>query len=120
MMLASCSARPAATPLASGASIAPANSAAAGSILTSSEPAAGSVVQRPVDTIKLHFNPPARLVEITVSGPGGTMPMMVTAVGEVSDYSLPVNDLGPGRYSVNWKATAAGQAYGGNFAFTVK
>ena len=91
-----------------------------GSILEMSIPAAGSTVQGPVDELILHFNPPARLDEVTVTGPEGAMPMMVTSVGEVQDYSLPLPALGAGAYSVAWRATAQGHAYQGSFAFTVR
>lgn len=90
------------------------------SILVGSTPAADSTVSSPVNQLRLRFNPPARLKEVTVIGPDGMMPMMVDSVGEVADYSLPLSGLGPGNYVVNWKATAAGRAYDGSFAFTVK
>ena len=45
--------------------------------------------------------------------------MMVTAVGEVRNYSLPLSGLGPGKYAVNWKAMAKGQNSQGSFSFTV-
>ena len=90
-----------------------------GSILTSSDPAANSTVRAPVDALRLHFNPPARLHELSVGGPDGAMPTMVHAVGEVSDYSIPLPDLGPGAYTVNWRATAGGGDYRGSFTFTV-
>jgi methionine-rich copper-binding protein CopC len=88
-------------------------------LLVSSSPAAGSAVAETVDALELHFNPPARLVEVTVTGPGGAMPMMVHAVGEVADYSLPLSGLGPGSYTVNWRATAQGREYRGSYRFSV-
>lgn len=90
------------------------------SILAWSRPAAGSTVAAPVNELVLHFSPPARLGEVTVAGPDGAMPMMVTAVGEVEHYSLPMSGLGPGRYSVEWKATARGVDYNGSFSFDVR
>jgi methionine-rich copper-binding protein CopC len=99
---------------------APANAQRAESILVSSRPAAGSTVQGPVDALDLHFNPPARLDEIAVNGPDGLMPVKVTAVGEVADYSVPLAGLGRGTYVVNWRATSSGRNYQGNFQFTVK
>ncbi len=98
----------------------PANPGAAASILAWSKPAAGSTVGEPVNELVFHFSPPARLGEVTVTGPDGTMPMMVTAVGEVEHYSLPVSGLEPGRYTVAWKATAGGVAYTGSFGFQVR
>ena len=89
------------------------------SILSSSTPASGSTVKAPVDELMLHFDPPARLDEVTVTGSGGTMPMMVHAAGETDHYSLPVSGLGAGSYTVNWRATAQGTQYRGSFSFTV-
>ena len=93
---------------------------AANSILAWSKPTAGSTVSAPVNELVLHFSPPARLGEVTVTGPDGAMPMMVTAVGEVEHYSLPLPGLGPGRYSVDWRATASGVEHRGSFAFQVR
>ena len=90
------------------------------SILASSSPAAGSTVAGTADTLELHFNPPARLDEVALVGPGGTMPMMVHAVGEAAHYSLPLSGVTPGAYTVNWRATAQGSEHRGNFSFTVR
>lgn len=96
-------------------------SAVAGqSILAKSNPASGSTVAGPVNQLELWFNPPARLGEVTVAGPDGMMPMMVTAVGEVGHYSLPLSGLGSGNYTVTWKAMAAGTTYQGSFQFRVR
>lgn len=94
--------------------------AAANSILAGSTPAAGATVAGPVDQLALRFSPPARLNEVVVSGPEGSMPMMITPVGEVSNYSLPMPGLSPGKYTVRWRATAAGKEYQGSFSFTVQ
>lgn len=96
----------------------PQASANPASILASSSPAAGSTVRAP-ESLALRFHPPARLDEVKVTGPGGTMPMMVHSVGEVADYDLPVPGLAPGAYSVEWQATAGGNKYNGRFSFTV-
>ena len=93
---------------------------ATATILASSKPAAGSTVSAPVDELVLHFSPPARLLEVTVAGPDGTMPMMVTAVGEVEHYSLPLAGLGPGRYDVAWRASRGNVEHSGSFEFAVK
>ena len=90
------------------------------SILARSNPAAGSTVQAPLNKLELWFNPPARLNEVTVTGPEGTMPMMVTAVGEVEYYSLPTSVTQPGEYTVAWRASAAGQQYRGSFGFMLR
>lgn len=57
---------------------------------------------------------------MTVTGPEGAMPMMVTAVGEVEHYSLPLSSDAPGAYTVAWRATAKGREYQGRFGFTVR
>ena len=48
------------------------------------------------------------------------MATMVTAVGEVENYSVPVSGLGSGRYTVEWRATARGTDYKGSFGFEVR
>ncbi len=90
-------------------------------LLASSLPADGATVAEPVSSLNLHFSRPARLGEVTVtSADGAVMTMMVTAVGEVRDYALPLSDLGPGRYSVEWKATSQGIDYQGSIRFAVR
>jgi methionine-rich copper-binding protein CopC len=92
----------------------------AASILAKSSPASGATVTAPVNELRLQFNPPARLAEVTISGPDGTMPMMVHAVGETVDYSVPLPGLEAGNYVAHWRATAAGREYRGDVTFTVK
>lgn len=89
-------------------------------LLAGSTPADGATAAAPVNELVLRFSPPARLGEVTVSGPNGLMPMMITAVGEVPTYTLPVPGLGAGRYTVTWKASAAGAERQGSFSFTVR
>lgn len=96
------------------------NTTAASSILAGSTPAAGSVVATSVNELVLRFSPPARLAQVAVTGPDGTMPMMITPVGETGTYELPLPDLDPGSYTVEWRATAAGNEYQGSFNFTVR
>ena len=60
--------------------------AAGASIVEMSLPAEASTVENRVDAIMLHVNPPARLEEVTVSGPGGTTPMMIKPIGEIRRY----------------------------------
>jgi len=91
------------------------------SILASSTPANGSTVRGPVNRLELRFSPPARLGEVTVTGGDGLLtPMMVTAVGEVADYALPLPGLQPDVYTVRWTATALGASHQGSFSFTVR
>lgn len=102
--------------------VAPAAPAAAqaGSILQSSNPASGATVQGPLNSLELHFQPPARLDELLVAGPDGTMPMMISAAGEQAHYAIPLPALGPGAYDVSWRATSAAREHRGSFAFTIK
>ena len=97
-----------------------AQSAAETSLLARSTPADGSSVAAPVDTLQLHFVRPTRLLEVTIDGPDGLSPMMVTAAGEIVDYTVPLSGLGPGSYRADWKASAAGVAYSGVIGFTVR
>lgn len=101
---------------------APAASAATTSapVLAGSTPANGAVVSGPLNNLELHFDPPARLAEVTIAGPDGLMPMMVTAAGENAHYSLPLAGLGPGSYTVDWRATVGTREERGTFAFTVR
>lgn len=89
-------------------------------ILVGSSPAAGSSVSAPVDELVLRFRPAAALDEVTVTGPQGTMPMMITPVGEVPAYTIPLPGLGTGSYVVNWRATSGRRPYRGSFAFSVR
>jgi len=90
------------------------------SILESSTPAAGSIVAAPVNELVLNFNPPARLKEVTLEGPEGVMPTMVTSIGEVPRYSVPLAGLGPGKYTVRWEASVGTDTHTGSFGFTVR
>ena len=91
------------------------------SILQSSSPGAGTSVGGPVDRLELRFSPPARLTEVTVTGSDGLqMPVMVTAIGEVAYYSIPLHGLEAGSYTVQWRASAAGSEHRGSFGFTVR
>ena len=89
------------------------------SILEASTPTPGSTVSGPINELKLTFKPPARLDQVSLTGPDGVMPMMITAVGEVTDYSVPLPGLGAGAYTVTWRATAQGKTYDGSFQFRV-
>ncbi len=107
--LSSCAAQPAAEPLARAANI-----------FGRSAPTNGSSVAGPVNQLLLHFARPARLLEVTVDGPDGLSPMMITAAGETNDYTIPLPGLGSGAYRVSWKASAAGAPYTGVINFTVR
>ena len=117
-VLGACAPVPASPP---GAPPGAAPAGATASILHGSTPADGAVVRGPVDALVLRFSPPARLGEVTVTGSDGlAMPMMVTAVGEVPSYTIPLPGLGPGVYTIRWRASAAGTAHDGSLRFTVR
>ena len=91
------------------------------SLLSRSTPANGAIVKGPVENLQLYFSRPVLLGEVTVTGSDGSkMPMMVHAVGEVTDYSLPLGGLGAGRYTVDWRASSVGQNFAGQIYFNVK
>ena len=91
------------------------------SLLASSSPADGSTVPAPVNKLEFRFAKPARLHEITVTGVDGLkMPIMVTAVGEVTRYSVPLDGLGAGSYTVDWRASSTGFDDQGDIHFVVK
>lgn len=106
-----CAARP---------SHAPRSPDAATTILAASAPANGSTVIAPVDMLVLNFAVPSRLLEVTIDGPDGVSPMMITAAGESKIYSVPLPGLGNGAYRAMWKASSAGQISSGTIMFTVR
>ena len=85
-----------------------------------STPVAGSTVAGPVNVLLLDFSAPVALGEVTVSGPDGLMPMMLSPAGIQTHYEVPLPALGSGSYTVAWKASLNGAPKSGNFAFTVK
>jgi len=95
-------------------------SAAAQSILAGSTPATGSTVSGPANSLVLRFSPPARLDEVVVTGPDGAMPMMISPVGETDRYELPLSGLGPGTYTIAWRASLEGREHRGSFSFNVR
>jgi methionine-rich copper-binding protein CopC len=101
-------------------STAPRPQASDQTVLAGSDPANGSTVAGPVDQLKLRFSVPSRLLEVTVEGPEGLMPMMITAAAETTFYSIPLPGLGAGAYRVNWKASVSGRINTGTIAFQVR
>lgn len=90
-------------------------------ILAGSRPADGATVRGPLNSLELTFTRPAALAEVTVTGSDGTiMPTMVSPVGEVTRYLIPLPDLEAGRYRIVWKANARGVAYRGEIGFTIR
>lgn len=88
--------------------------------LVRSVPADGAIVRAP-QSLSLTFREPVRLAEVTLAGPSGEMPIMVTAAGEQAAYAIPLPDLEPGRYEVTWRALApGGVSHRGRLSFTVR
>lgn len=91
-----------------------------GAVLVRATPAEGAVVRAP-QSLSLTFRQPVRLVELIVAGPDGEMPMMITAAGEQTSYSIPLPELPPGRHEVTWRALAPGGIpHEGRLSFTVR
>lgn len=90
------------------------------SILQRSSPADGVRVADQVQQIELWFEPPARLIELTITDSDRlTIPTMITSVEPTSYYSVPLPGLSEGVYTVSWRATAGGESYGGTFRFAI-
>ena len=89
-------------------------------LLARSTPADGATVAAPVNNLQLKFARPVRLIEVTLDGPDGLSPMMITALAETTDYQIPLPGLTRGKYRVNWRASAAGRSYDGVLNFTVR
>lgn len=68
----------------------------------------------------LRFSAPVALGEVTVSGPDGVMPMMLSSAGVLTDFEIPLPGLGSGHYKVAWKANQGGVQRAGEFEFTVR
>lgn len=95
--------------------------AEAATLLARSSPADGAVLSRSPEKLVLIFARPARLHEVTVSGADGSqIPMMVTAVGEVERFSLPLPQLGKGSYTAGWRASSGDSPFEGSIRFTIR
>ena len=88
--------------------------------IVSSSPRSGATVDGPVDELRLRFSKPARLLEVTISGPDGDMPTMVDSAEETYEYSIPLPDFGTGKYEARWRASAAGEESSGRLTFSVR
>ena len=88
--------------------------------LAHSTPANGSTVTGPVNVLQLKFARPVRLLEVTLDGPDGLSPMMITALAETPDYQIPLQGLTGGNYRVSWRASASSLNYDGVLKFTVR
>lgn len=98
----------------------PADASSPADLKVTSDPAAGSTVAGPVNRLMLDFSAPVALGEVTVSGPDGLMPMMLSPAGLQTHFEIPLPGLESGAYTVTWRATLNGAAKSGTFAFTVR
>jgi len=91
------------------------------SLLEASIPADGARLTASPENLVLSFRTPVRLQEVTVLGSDGqTVPMMITAAGLSRSFSIPMPDLGPGSYSVRWRALdERGSSQEGNLGFVI-
>jgi methionine-rich copper-binding protein CopC len=128
LFIAACSRDPApapgptagATPVPAEQSNVPVTAATSADLSVTSTPAAGSIVQGPLNQVILEFSAPVALGEVLITGPDGMMPMMLSPAGVQTRYSVPVPGLLAGQYTLAWKATQGGQPKSGSFAFTIK
>ena len=88
--------------------------------IVSSNPKSGTTVDGPVDELRLRFSKPARLLEVTISGPDGDMPTMVDSAEATFEYSIPLPDLGAGKYEARWRASVVGEESSGRLTFSVR
>lgn len=89
--------------------------------LVRSSPADGSTVRAPVDELELQFARPARLYEVTVTDAQGMItPIMITATGELTRYSIPLDGLYASSYTVNWRARMVSAEIAGSIHFVAK
>ena len=110
LLITGCAESPAAAPAASPR----------GSILATSIPGAGSIVDGPVEELMLHFSAPVVLSEVTVVGPEGTIPLMITPAGATEHYSIPLPSLQAGQYKVKWRAATNGREHEGTLTFIAR
>lgn len=94
--------------------------------LRSSVPAKDATVEAPVREIRLRFSQTVepRYTIATVAGSGGEVNAQSAEVvpgSEGREVSLAVGELGPGQYTVSWRAAARdGHVVSGRFSFAVR
>jgi methionine-rich copper-binding protein CopC len=99
----------------------PAGDPRSASLLEDSTPSEGATLSVSPENLVLNFRTPVRLEEVIVQGSDGqTVPMMITAAGLLSSFSIPMPDLEPGSYTVRWRATdQAGDSHEGSLGFVI-
>lgn len=105
------------------ASILSLGSAFAHSTKEATVPEDGALLDAAPSEVMIQFDEPATLtrIELTHSHEGETQETRLTPPSEAMDMThLDAPDLGPGLYTVEWRAMSAdGHAVNGSFSFTV-
>ncbi len=90
-------------------------------MLQASNPADGAVLEAPPSQLELTFMHPVQLNLVTVSTLAGeSIPVTVEPTGEAAtEYTVPLPELQPDDYTVQWQATGDGHTMSGTVDFTV-
>jgi methionine-rich copper-binding protein CopC len=90
-------------------------------MLQASSPADGAALDAPPQQLELTFMHPVQLDLVTVSTLAGeTIPVAVERTGEATtEYTVPLPELQPDDYTVQWQAVGDGHTMSGTIQFTV-
>ncbi len=90
-------------------------------MLHASDPADGAVLDAPPRQLELTFMHPVQLNLVTVSTlTGESIPVATEPTGEAAtEYTVPLPELQPDDYTVQWRATGDGHTMSGTIDFTV-
>ncbi len=90
-------------------------------MLHASNPADGAVLEAPPRQLELTFMHPVELNMVTVSTLAGeNIPVTVERTGQAAtEYTLPLPELQPDDYTVQWQAAGDGHTMSGTINFTV-
>ncbi len=90
-------------------------------MLQASSPADGAVLEAPPQQLELTFMHPVQLNLVTVSTlTGETIPATMEPTGEATtEYTVPLPELPPDDYTVQWQATGDGHTMSGTIQFTI-
>lgn len=96
--------------------------AQAGAHLVGSVPADNSVLAHAPSTISLNFSEPIRITGLSLQRGGAKQPtrIEVSAKAPANELEIPVTQLGPGGYTLNWRGIGAdNQEVSGAVHFTI-
>ena len=90
-------------------------------MLQASNPADGAVLEAPPRQLELIFMHPVHLNAVVVSTLAGeNIPVAVEHTGEAAaEYTVPLPELQPDDYTVQWQAAGEGHIMSGTIRFTV-